>query len=149
MAGAQFRAYISGSLSDLPREAQLKGFYERIGKLCEGKGIAAYVPHLMGTDPIENKDVTPSEVFHRDMLEVARSDLLIAYVGRPSLGVGAEIKQAYDTGTEVVLLWEIELSVSRLIRGCPAVRNTVIFTDFEDAVQKLSAVLDEWVRNRE
>jgi len=141
-------AYISGALSNVEDLSSLKGFYERIGELCEASGIGAYVPHLMGTDPVENPDVTPKTVYARDMERVDAADLVIAYVGERSLGVGAEIERTQHTGADVILLYEGERYVSRLTRGTPSVWATLQFVSFDEAIPRLRVLLERWKRER-
>jgi len=141
-------AYVSGALSNVEDLSSLRGFYERIGELCESMGIGAYVPHRMGTDPVENPDVTPKAVYAQDMERVDASDLVIAYVGERSLGVGAEIERTQHTGADVILLYEDGRYVSRLTRGTPSVWATLQFVSFEDAIPRLGVLLERWKRER-
>lgn len=140
-------AYVSGALTngeDLPR---LRRLYENIGLLCQELGMEAYVPHLY-TDPEHNADKQPDEVYAIDMKRVSQADILIAYVGLPSLGVGAEIERAHHASTDVLLLREHAATVSRLVRGCPAVIGEVAFSDDDDALVQLRDVLEQWLRSR-
>jgi hypothetical protein len=141
-------AYISGALSNVEDLAGLKRFYERLGAICEAAGIRAYVPHLQGTDPVANAELPPREVYRRDMTHVDAADLVIAYVGERSLGVGAEIERAGHTGADVLLLFEDGLSISRLIRGAPAVWTMIRFHSFEEAESLLAAELARWRQQR-
>lgn len=138
------RAYVSGPLTNRNDLAALRTFYERIGRLCERKGMEAYVPHHY-TDPILHADIEPEVVYRQDMRQIAGSDLVIAYVGLASHGVGAEVERAYHENVDVILLYEHGARVSRIIRGCPAVVEEVGFSDFADALEKLDPVLDQWL----
>ena len=84
-------AYVSGALTGGDEIELLKHFYERIAETCKGVGIEAYVPHLV-SDPIGNPNMTPDEVYDLDRRQVLASNLLVAYVGYPSLGVGRRSK---------------------------------------------------------
>ncbi len=97
------KAYISGALTGVGKPERLKGFYEEIGRVCEGAGITPYIPH-QHTDPIANPDLSPGEVYERDRAEVRGSDLVIAYVGVPSLGVGTELEMAREAGVPIIPL---------------------------------------------
>ncbi len=79
--------YISGALTTGSGIENIKKFYEAIGDLCIEKEMQVYIPHKH-TDPVQHADVLPQEVYLKDVRQVSKSDLVIAYVGMPSLGVG-------------------------------------------------------------
>lgn len=144
MNSLRAQIYVSGPLTNGDNIDALKAFYERIGELCRQKGMGTYIPHNH-TDPFLNPGTTPNEVYLWDMRQVAKADLVIAYVGLPSHGVGAEIERAYHVNVDVILLYEHNTKVSRLIRGCPAVVKQVVFSDFSEALEKLDMALDQWL----
>ena len=93
MKERNFKAYISGALTGLSKDSNMKEFYEKVAEIVDlvlGIGTA-YVPHKH-TDPIKDPDITPEEVYRVDKGRVCESDIVIAYVGIPSLGVGAELE---------------------------------------------------------
>ena len=137
------RAYVSGVLTGVESLDVLKKFYEDISRVCAAEGVAAYVPHLV-TDPVKNAEFTPKEVYELDRLHVIESNLVIAYVGVPSLGVGQEIEIARENGIPVLLLMEKDAKISRMARGNPAVIAEIRFDDFRDALKQLSLWLREW-----
>lgn len=129
--------YISGALTGLSStNSCMKEFYERIAitvdKVC-GTG-AAYVPH-MNTDPIKHPDVTPEEVYQLDRQKVYASNLVIAYMGEPSFGVGAELQMANEKGIPILLLYEKGKGVSRLPRGMESVKGICEYSTEEEALQ--------------
>lgn len=136
-------AYVSGALTGGDEIETLKKFYEQVAEVCVSEGIEAYVPHLI-SDPIGNPNMTPEEVYDLDRKQVTDSNLLIAYVGYPSLGVGQEIEIAREKNIPVVLLMEKDRRISRMARGNPAVVAEIHFTDFPDALRQLSLWLREW-----
>jgi len=151
MNSPRAQVYISGPLTNHDDVDALKAFYERISELCRRKGMEVYIPHTQGTDPVLNPDIHPKDVYLEDMRQVARADLVIAYVGLPSHGVGAEIERAYHVNVDVILLYEHKAKVSRLIRGCPAVVEQVVFSSFADApeaLEKLGLALDWWLTQK-
>ncbi len=137
------KAYVSGALTGIETLTGLKPFYEAIGKLCKQYNIDAYVPHL-NTDPIKNPLLTAQDVYQLDSSKVIESDLVIAYVGVPSLGVGQEIEIAREHHIPVVLLMEDKVKISRMARGSPAVITEIRFSDYTDGLNKLSEWLKEW-----
>ena len=128
--------YISGALTGLTAESSMKEFYERIAettdKVC-GIGTA-YVPH-MNTDPIKHPDVTPEEVYQLDRQKVYASNLVIAYMGEPSFGVGAELQMANEKGIPILLLYEKGKGVSRLPRGMESVKGICEYSTEDEALQ--------------
>lgn len=137
------KLYISGALTGIQNPAAIKGFYEAIGSLCEEIGFQAYVPHL-NTDPINNPDVTPRQVFEVDKHQVSTSDLVIAYLGYPSFGAGMELAYAETNSIPVILVYEKGKYVSRFPRGIPTVVSEIQFNDYEDALIQLKRFLEQW-----
>lgn len=137
------KVYVSGALTEVENPVVAKTFYEAIGSLCEGMGLQAYVPHL-NTDPIHNSDVTPRQVFEIDKHKVSTSDLIIAYIGYPSIGVGMELAYAETNDISIILLYERGRRVSRFPRGIPTVISEIQFNDYEDALAQLKSSLDQW-----
>lgn len=134
------KVYISGALTRVEEPEELKGFYEEIGGVCRSVGLTPYIPH-QHTDPIADPDISPEEVYERDRIEVQNSDLLIAYVGIPSLGVGSELEMAKESGVPIILLYEEDRPVSRVARGNPAIVAQVCFETFEEALDILKGTL--------
>ena len=137
------RVYVSGVLTGVDNLNELKKFYEEIAEVCSAAGMEAYVPHLY-SDPVKNPQMTPREVYVLDRQRVSESDLVIAYAGAPSLGVGQEIEIARENELPVVLLMEKNAVISRMARGNPAVIAEIRFTDFQDALLLLAKWLQEW-----
>ena len=132
--------YISGALTGIDNQESIKAFYESIGLLCQELGLNAYVPHLH-TDPVKHPHVTPDQVFTKDKNQVINSDLLIAYIGYPSFGVGMEIAYAETKNIPTILLYEKDKTVSRFPRGIPHKIAEIQFEDYEDALNQLRKVL--------
>lgn len=147
MTEYHFQAYISGALTNVREKVKLKVFYEEIGKLCEKKKIFPYIPHIYKSLD-KNPDIPVREMYQSNMDEVDKSRLMIAYVGVPSQGTGMEIERAYNKQMDVIILSEKGKSVSRMVRGCPAVIKHIEFTDFPDAMRQLEEALDEWMDKR-
>lgn len=134
------KIYISGALTGIENPEEVKGFYEAIAQLCSKQGHDPYVPHLK-TDPIKNPDVTTRQVYDNDKTQVESSDLVIAYVGIPSLGVGMELAFAAIKQIPVILLAEKGKIISRFPRGIPSLMAEVYFDDYQDALEKLHQLL--------
>lgn len=137
--------YMSGALTGIENPTAVKAFYETIGLACQKLGLQAYVPHI-ATDPTQHPDVTPRQVFETDKHQVSQADLVIAYLGVPSLGVGMELAYAEMNATPIILLYEESRRISRFPRGIPTVISEIQFSDYEDALAQLRTVLKEWKR---
>jgi nucleoside 2-deoxyribosyltransferase len=136
------KVYISGALTEVNVNdpTSLKRFYESIAELCKTLGMKPYVPHL-NSDPVVHPHLDPKQVYEMDKREIAGSDIVIAYVGFPSLGVGQEIEIARENEVPVILLYEQSKRISRMARGNPAVIAQIAFADFEDGLRQLRSVL--------
>lgn len=98
---------------DLPRARQL---YERFAAACESAGWKAYLPHRR-TDPETARGIGAGSVYDVDVLELQDSDAIVAYLGEPSLGVGAELVIAMQRGKRILALYEESRDVSRFVSG--------------------------------
>ena len=110
------RAYISGALINAARLEDARWLYERLAAACTSAGCEAYVPH-QHADPVRDPHLRNTEVASRDLAEVRAADVLVAYVGEPSLGVGAEVAIALAEGKRVMLVAESDRKVSRFLLG--------------------------------
>jgi len=135
------KIYISGALTIIIEDLDIKSIYEKLALVCQNKNYITYVPHLGGTDPINNSQVAPNNVWEKDHLEVSTSDIIIAYVGQPSLGVGSELEIARVTNSKIVLWWFKGERVSRLPKGNPAVIAQVEVENKDDLCQKILKII--------
>ncbi len=135
------KIFFSTPLTNLADPERSKQFFNKLDALAKDMGFGTFWAFLSGTDPILNPEVKPREVYRRDIKALDESDLMIAYVGEPSTGVGIEIEHANKTGKSVVILYEEGKRVSRMLRGCPAVKEEIVFTSEEDAISKLRSYL--------
>ncbi|MCL5411003.1 MAG: deaminase [Patescibacteria group bacterium] len=137
------KIYISGALTISDKKHDLKKIYEDIAATCSAFCSNIYVPHLGGTDPISDPEVSPSIVWKKDHREVASSDLIIAYVGEPSLGVGAELELARIASSDIILWWFEGQKVSRMARGNPNVRHMIEAKNSNNLIEQLKKILSK------
>ncbi len=135
------RIFFAGPLTDLKNPEKTKVFYTQLATVAEEAGFEYFWAFLNGTDPIKNPDVPPSDVYHRDIEELDNSDIMIAYIGEPTTGTGMEIEHAHQTNKPVVILYEQERNISRMLRGCPGIVKEIVFTSQEDACRQLKEFL--------
>ncbi|AFY46385.1 hypothetical protein Nos7524_0473 [Nostoc sp. PCC 7524] len=143
MNESRTRVYVSGALTGINNLDSVKEFYVTIGLLSEKMGFQTYIPHLK-TDPIQHPDISPCTVFETDKHQVTESDLVIAYIGYASLGVGMELAYAETYAIPIILLYEKDKVISRFPRGIPTVFSEIAFTDYKDALAQLEIVLKKW-----
>ena len=124
--------YISGALTNSNR----KELYEKIGETVRELGYEPYIPH-MHTDPEKHKNIRVRDVYNIDKKMVENSCLMVAYVGIPSLGVGAELEMANAKGIPIILMYEFTANVSRLVRGIPSVKAQIVYQSVDVALNYL------------
>ncbi len=73
-----------------------------------------------------------------------KSDLLIAYVGQPSIGVGMEIAYADVHNIPIILMYKEGDIISRFPRGVPALKKIIKYKDENDAIEQLANFLQEF-----
>ena len=136
-------AYISGALLNAQHLDQARALYERFAEACRAAGWEAYVPH-QHADPVRDPHMTNIDVATRDLDHVTSADALVAYVGEPSLGVGAEVAIALAAGKRVLIVAEADRRVSRFLLGLaelhPAQAEVFRYQSVEEAAS--------WIRAR-
>jgi len=132
------KIYVAGALTHVNNG--IKDTYLKIAEICKITCDNIYVPHAQGTDPINHPDIIPEEVWRLDERAVATSDLIIAYVGEPSLGTGGELEIARFNNIDIILWWFKGQKVSRLPRGNPAIIEQIEADNEKNLYEKLSAI---------
>ncbi|MBI4066499.1 nucleoside 2-deoxyribosyltransferase [Candidatus Gottesmanbacteria bacterium] len=135
------RIFFAGPLTNLTHPDKTKAFYRKLEEVAKKYGCDYFWAFRHGTDPVANPRVTPRDVYERDIAELEKSDVMVAYVGEPSTGTGLEIEHAHHKGIPVYLLYEQGKKVSRMLRGCPAVKKELVFTDEPDALSQFDTLL--------
>lgn len=138
------KIFFSGPLTNLKDPGKTKAFYMKLDTVAARLGYDTFWAFRSGTDPIQNPDVTPKEVYLRDINELKTSNLMIAYVGEASTGTGVEIEYARQHSLPVVLLFEKNRKVSRMARGCPSVVKEIQCTTEEDACAQMEQYLTDF-----
>lgn len=135
------RIFFAGPLTDLKNPPKTKAFYRQLADVARKNGFHYYWAFLKGTDPIKNPTVSPAEVYKVDTYQLHHSDFMIAYMGEPSIGTGIEIEFANTHDIPVYIMYEKGKHVSRMLRGCPAVKKELVFTSVSDALIQLDTLL--------
>ena len=135
------RIFFAGPLTDLKRPEKTKAFYVQLAKVAKECGYEYFWAFLNGTDPVKNPDVSPSDVYHRDIKELDNSDIMVAYMGEPTTGTGMEIEHAHQTGKPIVILYEKGNHISRMLLGCPGIVEKIEYSSEEEACAQLNNFL--------
>jgi len=140
------KVYISGALMAAKNLDRVKELYNDIAVICSENGLNPYLPHN-NTDPIKDSKVSDEEVYMKDIEELVKSSLVIAYIGEPSLGVGAEISICVSKQIPVITVTESKRKVSRFLKGMlQTTENTfaIEFVNKNDLKQKLNSCLSSF-----
>jgi len=138
---SEWDVYMSGALSALSPEDYTyvtAKIYERVQSVCQKIRLTCYLPHKSQTTP--SKGMPHAKVWEIDYKRVVNCGAVVAYVGIPSCGVGAEIEMARTANVPVILLFETKKQeeLSRLILGNPAIKYTIPFNQAEDIDNQLT-----------
>ena len=131
-----FAGSIRGGREDMVLYQNLIGFLQKYGEvLTEHIGD----PNL--TDKGE-KYLSNAQIHDRDMSWLIESDLIIAEVSTPSLGVGYEIGRAIESGKRIICLYREGSSsqLSAMINGCPNLL-LIKYAGFDDFKKHITAFL--------
>lgn len=119
----------------------LAASYEKMIALLGNYG-KVLTEHLGSDEVIESKDriLSDEEIHDRDLQWIVESDVLVAEVTVPSLGVGYEIGRAIEMGKPVLCLFQkdSEFTLSAMIAGSNRVEMKY-YTVLEEVEDLLSA----------
>lgn len=135
--------YISGPLQAAQNLDAARSFYELPAEVCRSNGFDPYLPHQR-THPVHHANTSAASVFQHDIDALLRTDLLVAYIGAPSSGVGAELAIAHERGIPTIGLSGHEGVASRFIEGMlEATPNATLlaYTDEDDCRSRLGEAL--------
>ena len=143
-------AYISGPLQAAVDIERARRFYELLAEVCCACGYDAYLPHQR-TDPVHHANASARSTFARDLKAVSAADVIVAYVGTPSSGVGAELGIAHERRIPVIGLCGPEGVASRFIEGLlgsASEARLIRYCDEEDCRRLLAAELESFGERR-
>ncbi|MFB6089075.1 MAG: nucleoside 2-deoxyribosyltransferase [Candidatus Aenigmatarchaeota archaeon] len=133
------KIYFAGSITGGRSDVQL---YSKIIDLLKNYG-EVLTEHIGKEDLSENgeEDKSAEDVHDRDLEWLRESDLIVAEVTTPSLGVGYEIGRMISEGREVICLYRNKNgTLSKMISGS---KNTKIiyYGNLEELKKKLEPYL--------
>lgn len=135
------RIFFAGPLTNLKDYKKTEAFYTKLATVAKNRGFDFFLAFLNGTDPNKEHEISAQEVYKRDTDQLAKSDIMIAYIGEPSTGTGVEIEYANTHKIPVVVLYEKRNWTSRMARGCPSVTKEIIFSSEDDAIRQFDTLL--------
>jgi hypothetical protein len=141
------KVFIAGVMTTAAGLVRLETLYEKIGSICESRNFKTFIPHR-DANIRRIHDFTPQKLYLINMEKLVEVDLVIAYVGQPSTGVGMEIQQACVLGKDTILISEADSPVSMLLTGCPNIISHIRFKDFNEAASRLDETLLQWQNSR-
>src|SRR5713226_3374238 len=112
----RMRVYISGPLQGVHDLASMRRFYESVADVCIECGHEPYLPH-QNTDPEQHSDLPSKIVFLRDYEALRSANIVLAYIGLPSSGVGAELGIAAEARKKIIGYCKDTDAPSRFIVG--------------------------------
>ena len=136
------KAYISGALMGSKDLIKSRKLYLSLGAFCSQNGINPYIPHL-NTDPDEYPDIPADIVFKRDFDNLISSQIMVCYIGEPSLGVGAEIVFAIEYNLKIISVIEKENKASRFIIGLLMNydnHTSIVYSNTQELGEKISRI---------
>jgi 2'-deoxynucleoside 5'-phosphate N-hydrolase len=137
------RIFFAGPLTGLKNPEVTKKWYRDMAGIANKNGFECFWAFMSGTDPVKDPGVDPEYIYNKDLAELENSNLMIAYVGEPSPGTGQELEYAHEHNIPAYLMYAKSDQVSRMILGNPTVVESIVFTDFEDALNQLDELLQK------
>lgn len=118
------KIYFAGSIRG---GREMQPTYQHIITVLQKAGHTVLSEHVGQKDLQEALD--DRAIHDRDITWIEESELMIADVTLPSLGVGYEIAYAaYDCGIPILCIAKRDTNISAMIRGCPYV-SIELYTD--------------------
>jgi nucleoside 2-deoxyribosyltransferase len=123
---------------------EFESVYQELVAALAANGHEIPTSHLVQSDVFENeRQLTPQEVYERDINWIKNCDALIAEVSVPSHGVGYEIGFALNIGKPVLCIHQKDRKVSKMITGNKEPALVVkVYTSVEDAISQANLFLD-------
>lgn len=108
------KIYLSGSISGGRQKIQT---YIRMKEIMESCGHVLTSPQTADptiSDAGEKGDLSPRQIFERDVRQIIESDLMIAEITVPSHGVGYEIAFAIHNNKPILCLYDLDNAPKRI-----------------------------------
>ncbi|WP_044210773.1 nucleoside 2-deoxyribosyltransferase [Flammeovirga sp. OC4] len=119
------KIYFSGSIRGGREDANL---YSQI--IDELKQYGEVLTEHIGQMDLQEEEITDIQIHNQDMAWLTASDIIIAEVTVPSLGVGYEIGRGLEMKKPIYCFHRTE-KTSAMISGCETI-NTYKYTELEE-----------------
>ncbi|MBC8184356.1 nucleoside 2-deoxyribosyltransferase [candidate division KSB1 bacterium] len=117
--------------------------YKKIVAHLKDNGHKVLSEHIVRDDIFNDEEKwAPKNVFEQDIKWLDESDVVIAEISNPSLGVGYEICYALTKGLKVLCAYESDLFISKMITGNTS--ETLQLFEYGE-VDKLLEKIDEFL----
>lgn len=143
----RYHAYMSGRMSGLGEESEsdlIERIYDPISELTNSLGIECYFPHesRTATDRATDFEYRIWEIDHQ---LINNCDFMLAYMGIPSFGVGAELEMARVAEVPTIMFCEKDQQeqVSRLSIGNSTTEPLITFSSQTEMKNKLASKMTE------
>jgi len=137
-------AYVGGPIT-VPDTRPGQGVVAIMIKAVEDAGYNVYCAEIeTNKENLDTPDITPAEIFHKDVYAVKQSDLVVLECTKPSTGNGMEIMLAHDKQIPIIACVLEGHNVSRMLIGTPNI-TILKYTDTDDLRMKLSANIEKQV----
>jgi len=122
---------------------EFEAAYQEIVAALTAEGHKIPTSHLVQSDVMENeRELSPQDVYERDVNWIKKCDVLIAEVSVPSHGVGYEIGAALNIGKPVLCIYKKERKVSKMITGnSDPMLSIQAYTNVEEAISQVRIFL--------
>lgn len=122
---------------------EFEAAYQEIVAALTADGHEIPTSHLVQSDVMENEhELSPQDVYERDVNWIKKCDVLIAEVSVPSHGVGYEIGAALNIGKPVLCIYQKERKVSKMITGnSDPMLSIQAYTNVEEAISQVRIFL--------
>jgi len=139
------KIYFSGSIRGGRNDAQwyhdLIEYLKTFGKVL--------TEHIGRIDLVDEREIPPCQIHDRDLTWLKTSDVVIAEVTTPSLGVGYELGRAVEMGKPILCLYRNseDKRLSGMISGSPGIIS-VVYEDIEEAKTWIAGFLGSMTSGR-
>jgi len=140
--------YIAGGVTRASNEEKER--YEKTAEIAGHHKLFGYVPHLYGTDPIKNPEVTPDEVHDIDYFwAVLKANLHVNFLHPVSASYHEE---GWADILQIPTVYAIpeDIKISRLPRGAWNTFFTIPYGPLDDfylSFEALCRTMREWLNN--
>ncbi|MDB5341997.1 MAG: transcriptional regulator, family [Schlesneria sp.] len=124
------RVYVCGALHSAGDLTTARELYEFAADVCESCGFIAYLPHKT-SDPVHHSGMSPVDVFVKDYAAVLAADVIVAFIGEASSGMGAELGIAFERNKQVIAVYEKTERPSPFILGMLSKMKTPLMSAYE------------------